>query len=69
MPAKRVLISIDERLLARIDDACGRRGLTRSGYLAQLAEADLVGGRGPGTDPAVRHALTALDALLSEARR
>jgi metal-responsive CopG/Arc/MetJ family transcriptional regulator len=68
MPAKRVLISIDERLLARIDDACARRGLTRSGYLAQLADADLVGRRGPGTDPAVRHALAALDALLGDVR-
>jgi hypothetical protein len=41
MPAKRVLISIDERLLTRIDQAVERRGLTRSGYLAQLASADL----------------------------
>ena len=64
MPAKRVLISIDDRLLARIDDACARRGLSRSGYLAQLAEADLVGGRGPGADPAVRAALEALDELV-----
>jgi hypothetical protein len=68
MPAKRVLISIDERLLARIDDTCARRGLTRSGYLAQLADTDLAGGRGPGTDPAVRQALAALDAMLGEAR-
>jgi hypothetical protein len=64
MPAKRVLISIDERLLARIDDACARRGLSRSGYLAQLADADLVGGRGPGADPAVQAALRALDELV-----
>jgi metal-responsive CopG/Arc/MetJ family transcriptional regulator len=43
MAAKRVLISIDERLLSRIDQAVERRGLTRSGYLAQLASADLDG--------------------------
>lgn len=43
MPAKRVLISIDQRLLARVDDACERRGFTRSGYLARLAAADLEG--------------------------
>jgi hypothetical protein len=66
MTAKRVLISIDERLLARIDDACARRGLTRSAYLAQLADADLVGGTGPGADPAVRAALATLDELLRE---
>jgi metal-responsive CopG/Arc/MetJ family transcriptional regulator len=54
MTAKRVLISIDERLLARIDQAVERRGLTRSGYLAQLASADLDGQRGPATDAGVR---------------
>jgi metal-responsive CopG/Arc/MetJ family transcriptional regulator len=63
--AKRVLISIDGRLLDRIDQACARRGVSRSGYLAQLAEADLVGGRGPGADPSVRAALAAIDDLVS----
>ena len=69
MPAKRVLISIDEHLLARIDDACARRGLSRSAYLAQLAHADLGGGTGPGATPEVRAALATLDALLAEDRR
>ena len=69
MPAKRVLISIDERLLGRIDDACARNGITRSAYLAQLADADLVGGIGPGADPAVRSALATIDALLAKAPR
>jgi hypothetical protein len=69
MVAKRVLISIDERLLERIDDACARRGVSRSAYLAQLAGADLVGGTGPGADPTVRAALAALDGLLADARR
>ena len=46
MTAKRVLISVDERLLERIDTAVARRGLTRSGYLAQLASADLEHGGG-----------------------
>lgn len=64
MPAKRVLISIDERLLARIDDACARRGLSRSAYVAQLADADLTGGTGPGADPGVRSALGTIDRLL-----
>jgi hypothetical protein len=64
MPAKRVLISIDDRLLARIDDACARRGLSRSGYLAQLAEADVVGPAGPGSRPDVRAALATLDDLV-----
>ena len=69
MPAKRVLISIDERLLGRIDDACARRNLSRSAYLAQLADADLVAGIGPGADPAVRLALATIDSLVSRPQR
>ena len=69
MPAKRVLISIDERLLGRIDDACAKRGLSRSAYLAQLADADLVGGVGPGADPAVRSALATIDGLVARPQR
>jgi hypothetical protein len=64
MPAKRVLISIDERLLDRIDQACARLGTSRSRYLAQLAETDLVAGTGPGADPVARAALATLDELL-----
>jgi metal-responsive CopG/Arc/MetJ family transcriptional regulator len=44
MPAKRVLISIDERILARIDEAVQRSGQTRSGFLAQAAIAQIEGG-------------------------
>ena len=43
MPAKRVLISIDERILARIDEAAQRGGQTRSGFLAQAAIAQIDG--------------------------
>jgi hypothetical protein len=69
MPAKRVLISIDDRLLARIDDASERRGMSRSAYLAQLADADLGGSGGPGTKPEVRAALSTLDDLVRGATR
>ena len=69
MAAKRVLISIDERLLARIDRLCDQRGLSRSRYLAQLADTDLLTGVGPGADPSVSAALAALDALVAEAGR
>jgi len=68
MPAKRVLISIDDRLLERVDERADRLGLSRSAYLAQLADADLTGGTGPGADPSVRAALAALDDLLGEPR-
>ena len=60
MPAKRVLISIDERLLARIDARSNLDGLTRSAYLAQLADA------GPGADPRVHAALAAIDDVFQE---
>jgi hypothetical protein len=66
MPAKRVLISIDERLLDRIDERADRLSLSRSAYLAQLAAADLAGGSGPGADPAVRTALASLEDLLGK---
>ncbi|MDQ3691937.1 MAG: type II toxin-antitoxin system HicB family antitoxin [Chloroflexota bacterium] len=66
MPAKRVLISIDERLLARIDQECARNGFKRSTYLAQLAERELQAAGGPGATPTARAALVALDALLRE---
>ncbi len=69
MPAKRVLISLEERLLGRIDDACARRNVSRSAYLAQLAEADLVAGIGPGADPTVRLALATIDGLVARAHR
>jgi hypothetical protein len=69
MPAKRVLISIDERLLARIDAACERLGMSRSAFLAQSASRDLDGGIGPGASPGVRGALATLDKLLGERRR
>lgn len=68
MPAKRVLISIDDRLLERLDERAARLGLSRSAYLAQLADADLSGGTGPGADPEARAALAALDGLLGDER-
>jgi HicB_like antitoxin of bacterial toxin-antitoxin system len=67
MPAKRVLISIDERVLARIDDAAQRSGQTRSGFLAQAALAQIEGG-GAGGQPRTKDALSALDDLAKPAR-
>lgn len=64
MPAKRVLISIDERLLARIDEARARRDMTRSGYLAQLAARDLEPGSAGGGDPRVTAALAKIERLI-----
>jgi metal-responsive CopG/Arc/MetJ family transcriptional regulator len=59
----KVLVSFDDRLLKRIDRAAKERGLTRSGYLASLAERELTRSEGPGKDPGVRAALRELDQL------
>ena len=69
MAAKRVLISIDERLLERIDETADRLGMTRSAFLAQSAARDLDSRVGPGADPRVRASLAALDRLISDSRR
>jgi hypothetical protein len=69
MPAKRVLISIDERLLARIDEACERVGMSRSAFIARSTSRDLDGGAGPGADPGVRAALHSLDRLIGPGHR
>ena len=66
MTAKRVLISIDERLLSRIDQSVARRGLTRSGYLAQLASADLEAESGPGRAPGSAAALRRIGEVFEE---
>jgi metal-responsive CopG/Arc/MetJ family transcriptional regulator len=64
MPAKRVLISVDERLLARIDDTARRLGMTRSGFLARAASAQMEGaGSGSRADS---KALEALDRLTAK---
>jgi metal-responsive CopG/Arc/MetJ family transcriptional regulator len=62
MPAKRVLISVDERILARIDEEARRSGMTRSGFLAQAAMAQIEGGR-PVVHAKAKDALAALDEL------
>ena len=68
MPVKRVLISVDGRLLERIDAAAELVGMSRSGYLAQVATADLEGAAGPGASPTVHAALGAIDELLVRKR-
>jgi metal-responsive CopG/Arc/MetJ family transcriptional regulator len=65
MTAKRVLISIDERLLARIDDTARRLGMTRSGFLAQSASAQMEGA-GEAARPESAAALRDIDRLAKE---
>lgn len=61
-----MLVSFDDRLLKRIDRAARARGLTRSAYLAELAESD-ARRSAPGTRPAARAALRELDRLFATA--
>ena len=62
----KVLVSLDDRLLERIDAAARARGLSRSRYLGQLAEHDLGVSAGPGRRSEVRRALERLDELFRE---
>jgi hypothetical protein len=63
---KRVLISISDALLHRIDEERRSLGMTRSGYIAQLADERLIAARGPGADPAVQARLAEIDALFAD---
>jgi hypothetical protein len=62
----KVLVSFDDSLLKRIDRTATSRGLTRSAYLAELAESD-AGGAGPGKGRAARTAMRELDRLFAGA--
>jgi hypothetical protein len=62
----KILVSMEEKLVARVDREARRLGLTRSAYLARLAERELGAAQGPGRDPKVRQALADLDKLFAE---
>lgn len=59
----KVLLSLDERLLRRIDRAARARNLSRSAYVAQLAQHDMAPGRA-----SIDAALDRLDRLFAHAR-
>lgn len=59
----KVLVSMDDRLLARIDRAARSAGLSRSAYLARLATRELGTDRGPGADSQARRAVARLEKL------
>ena len=60
----KVLVSLDERLLRRIDRVARSLGLSRSAYFARVAGRDVTRALG-GRNPAARHALGRLDRLFS----
>ena len=61
----KVLVSLDDALLRRVDRIAKSRGLSRSAYLAELAERDAARSVGPGATPAARRALARLDELFA----
>ena len=61
----KVLISLSDALLRRVDRIAKARGLSRSAYLAQLAERDAARWEGPGASPTARRALSRLDELFA----
>ncbi|MGH2707138.1 MAG: ribbon-helix-helix protein, CopG family [Actinomycetota bacterium] len=65
----KILVSVDNGLLARIDKEARARGLSRSAYLSQLAARQLEIGSGPGRRASVRSALARLDRLFGHQAR
>lgn len=63
----KVLVTMDDALLKRIDGEARNQGLTRSAYLARLAAADVNARRGPGREARVRRAMGRLDRLFESA--
>jgi len=59
----KVLVSLNDALLRRVDRIAKARGLSRSAYLAELAERDAARSEGPGTTRAAKRALARLDDL------
>jgi metal-responsive CopG/Arc/MetJ family transcriptional regulator len=59
----KILVSVDDKLLARIDRAARSAGLSRSAYLARLAAHDLGEERGPGAGRQARRAVARLQKL------
>ena len=64
----KVLVSMDERLLARLDREAGRKGLSRSAYLSLLAARELDARPGPGRTAEAGQALEQLDELFAARR-
>lgn len=59
----KVLVSIDQRLLDRLDHEAALQGISRSALIARLAAAALGEPMGPGESPDVHAALDRLKQL------
>jgi hypothetical protein len=61
----KILVSVDDKLLARIDKAARSLGLTRSAYLSRLAAREVEASHGPGRAAVPRRALQRIDDLFA----
>ncbi|CAN5576571.1 hypothetical protein BH20ACT23_BH20ACT23_12390 [soil metagenome] len=61
----KILVSVDDKLLARIDKAARSLGLTRSAYLSRLAAREVEAPHGPGRSATTRQALRRIDELFA----
>jgi metal-responsive CopG/Arc/MetJ family transcriptional regulator len=61
----KVLVSLNDALLRRVDRIAKARGLSRSAYLSELAERDAARSEGPGARRSARRALSRLDELFA----
>lgn len=65
----KILVSVDDKLLARIDKAARSLGLTRSAYLSRLAAREVDAPHGPGRAASARRALRKIDELFVANKR
>lgn len=59
----KVLVTLEDGLLRRIDRLARSRGMSRSAYIGQLAERDAIRSVGPGATQAAQNAMERLDRL------
>jgi hypothetical protein len=63
----KVLVSLDDRLLERLDKAAAERRISRSALIAELAAKGLGEPIGPGAHPEVREAIRRMRELTKNA--
>ena len=65
----KVLVSLDDHLLRRLDAEAAARRVSRSALISKLTSEGLGVIRGPGAHPDVKRAFEELDALFAEAEQ
>jgi len=62
----KILVSLDDRLLHRLDREARLRGISRSALIAELAAKGLAIPAGPGARPEARQAVERIRELFAE---